>query len=194
MSKDPSEIREDIENTRRRMGDAVEALTYKTDVKARVGEAVAEKRDAILHKKESSVAESNGGNGHLRDRSIPDLTRQLADETATLVRQEIDLAKVELTEKAKQVGMGAGMFGGAAIFAVLAAGALTACAIAAIAMAVQVWLAALIVGAGYLAIAGVLALMGKSRMQRGLPPKPDQTIETVKDDVEWAKAQASASK
>lgn len=57
-------------------------------------------------------------------------------------------------------------------------------------MAIQVWLAALIVGVAYLAVAGLLALIGKQRVQRGMPPKPDQTMETIQEDVQWVKTQA----
>ena len=81
-----------------------------------------------------------------------------SDQTATLVRQELELAKAELTTKGKQVGLGAGMFGGAGVFGVYAFGALTAALILALSLAVTGWLAALIVAAVYGAIAGVLAL------------------------------------
>ena len=63
----------------------------------------------------------------LEDRPIGDLVRQLSDQTTTLVRQEIELAKAEMTAKGKQVGMGAGAFGGAGLFGLYAVGAITAC-------------------------------------------------------------------
>ncbi len=128
------------------------------------------------------------------DKSIPELLRELADETTTLVRQELDLAKAEMAQKGKEAGLGIGMFGAAGIVALFALGCFTACLIAAIGMAVQVWLAALIVGVVYLAIAGVVALVGKTRLQEGMPPKPDQTIQTVKEDVQWAKTQAKSAR
>ena len=81
------------------------------------------------------------------DRSVAELMKQLSDQTATLVRQELDLAKAELAEKGKKAGLGAGMFGGASVFGMYALGALTACAILALALAVKGWLAALIVAA-----------------------------------------------
>ena len=124
------------------------------------------------------------------DRSIADLLKQLSDQTATLVHQELDLAKVELAVKGKQAGLGAGMFGGAGMFALYAVGALTACVILALATAVTGWLAALIVAAVYGAIAAVLALAGKSKVQRGVPPVPEQTVESVKEDVEWTRQRA----
>jgi uncharacterized membrane protein YqjE len=124
------------------------------------------------------------------DRSIAELLKQLSDQTTTLARQEVDLAKAELAAKGKQAGLGAGMFGGATMFGLYGLGALTACAILALATAVSAWLAALIVAAVYGVIAGVLALAGKSKVKKGVPPVPEQTVETVKEDVELAKQRA----
>lgn len=121
------------------------------------------------------------------DSSLASLVKQLSDQTTTLVRQEVDLAKAELAVKGKQAGVGAGMFGGAGMFALYAVGALTACLILALATAVTGWLAALIVSAIYGAIAGVLALTGKNKVKQGVPPVPEQTVESVKEDVEWTK-------
>ena len=132
-------------------------------------------------------AGDNGG--RLEDRPLPELMKTLADQTTTLVRQEIDLAKAEFSEKGKKAGMGAGMFGGAGVIGFLALAALTAGAILALATAVPDWLAAVIVGVVYAAIAGVLALSGKNKVQEAGPPVPEQTVESVKEDVEWAKTQ-----
>lgn len=124
------------------------------------------------------------------DRSVAELMKQLSDQTATLVRQELDLAKAELAEKGKKAGLGAGMFGAASVFGLYALGALTACAILALALAVKGWVAALIVAAVLGAIAGVLALMGRRNVKQGVPPTPERTIESVKQDVEWTKRSA----
>ena len=132
------------------------------------------------------MAEQGSGSA-LSDRSVPELLRQLSDQTATLVRQELDLAKVEMTEKGKQAGIGAGMFGAAGLVGLYALGALTAAVILALSLAMSGWVAALIVAAVYGAVAGGLALMGKSRVQRGVPPTPEQTVETVKQDVAVAR-------
>jgi hypothetical protein len=130
------------------------------------------------------------GNGQrLEDRPLPELMKTLADQTATLVRHEIDLAKAELSEKGKKAGQGAGMFGGAGVTGFLALAALTAAAILGLATVVPDWLAALIVGFVWAAIAGVLALQGKNKVQDAAPPIPEQTVDTVKEDVEWAKTQ-----
>jgi Putative Actinobacterial Holin-X, holin superfamily III len=128
------------------------------------------------------------------DRSLAELLKQLSDQTTTLARQEVDLAKAELVAKGKQAGLGAGMFGGASLFGLYALGALTACAILVLATAVSAWLAALIVAAVYGVIAGVLALAGKSKVKKGVPPVPEQTVETVKEDVEVAKQRAKAGR
>lgn len=129
-----------------------------------------------------------------RDESIGELVRDLAAETNTLVRQEIELAKAELSEKVKQAGKGAGMFGAAGIVALLSLGALTACLIALLATALDhVWLAALIVALVYGAIAGVLAMRGRDEVKEAAPPVPEQTIETVKEDVEWAKTRTRSA-
>ena len=125
---------------------------------------------------------------------MAELVRQLSDQTTTLVRQEIELAKAEMTAKGKQVGMGAGAFGGAGLFGLYAVGAITACLILALSTAVAGWLAALIVGVVYAAIAGVLALIGKKKTQAGAPPVPERAISSTKEDVEWAKTRAKTAR
>lgn len=124
------------------------------------------------------------------DRPIAELVKQLSEQSTTLVRQELELAKAELALKGKQAGIGAGMFGAAGVFGLYAAGALTACVVLALSKAVDGWLAALIVAAVYGAIAGVLALQGKTKVQQGVPPVPEQTVESVKEDVELTKQRA----
>jgi uncharacterized membrane protein YqjE len=127
--------------------------------------------------------------GDLRERSVPDLLKQLSTETSTLVKQELDLAKAELTQQGKRAGLGAGFIGGGALFGLGAFGAFTAFLIALIATIVDhTWLAALIVTVIYGAIAGILAMRGKNKIQEATPPVP-QTVETLKEDAEWAKTQ-----
>ena len=136
----------------------------------------------------------NGTNDELRDRSIGDLLKQLSQETSTLVRKELELAKAEMTEKGKQAGLGAGMFGGAGIAGFLALGALTACLIMALDTAMEGWLAALIVTVLWAAVAGVLALTGRSKVKEATPAAPEQTVETVKEDVQWAKTRTQSAR
>ena len=123
------------------------------------------------------------------DQPLPELMKTLANQTTSLVRQEIDLAKAEFSEKGKKAGQGAGMFGGAGVIGFLALAALTAAAILGLATALPDWLAALIVGLVYAGVAGVLALQGRNKVQEAGPPIPEQTVDTVKEDVEWAKTQ-----
>ncbi len=124
------------------------------------------------------------------DQPVGELLRELSEQTTTLMRQELELAKLELTEKGKRAGIGAGMFGGAGVVGLYAVGALTACLILALATAVTGWLAALIVAALYGALAGGLALAGKSKVQQAVPPLPEQATESVKEDVQWTKTRA----
>jgi uncharacterized membrane protein YqjE len=128
------------------------------------------------------MAESNG-------ESTGELLKRFSEDATTLIRKEVELAKAELAEKGRQAGKGAGMFGGAGLFGVTAFGALTAFLILVLAEAMDAWLAALIVAAVYGAIAAVLALQGKQKMKQAAPPQPEQTVETLKEDVEWAKRQ-----
>jgi Putative Actinobacterial Holin-X, holin superfamily III len=135
----------------------------------------------------------HNGDVELRERAMGDLLKQLAQETSTLVRQEVELAKAEVSEKGRQAGKGAGMFGAAGILGLLALGALTAAAILALDLVVAGWLAALIVATVEGATAGLLALAGKARVQEATPPAP-QTVETVKEDIEWAKTRGRSAK
>ena len=129
-----------------------------------------------------------------QDASLGELVKQLSEQTSRLARQEVELAKVELQEKGKRAGLGAGMFGGAGLFGLYAVGALVAAAILALATAVDAWLAALIVAAVLGAIAGILALVGKRNVQQATPPVPEQATESVKEDVQWAKTRAQAGR
>jgi hypothetical protein len=132
--------------------------------------------------------------GDLRERPIGELLKQLSEETTRLVHQELELAKAELSQKGKQAGLGAGLFGAAGAIGLLAAAALTACFILALDAAMPAWLAALIVAVVYGAVAAVLALRGRAKVRQAVPPVPEQTIETVKEDVQWAKTQTRSAK
>jgi len=130
----------------------------------------------------------------LRERPVAELLKQLANETTTLVRQELDLAKAEMREKAGRAGAGAGMWGAAGVIALIALGSLTAFLILALDGVMPNWLAALIVGLAYAAIAGVLYLRGKQRVEEAGSPVPEQTVETLKEDVQWAKHPTTSAK
>ena len=128
----------------------------------------------------------------LRDRPIGELMKQLAQETTTLVRQEIELAKAEVSQKGRKAGIGVGVLGAAGVVGLLAAGALTAFFIIALDAFMWAGLAAAIVAAVYAAIAGVLYMQGREKVQEAGRPVPEQTVESVKEDVEWVKNQATS--
>jgi uncharacterized membrane protein YqjE len=128
------------------------------------------------------------------DRSVADLIKDLSRQTQTLVRQELELAQAELTEKGRAAGIGAGMLGGAGVVGLFAFGALTACAILALDLAMAAWLAALIVFAIYAAIAGVLALVGRGKLRQATPAAPERARESVRADVASVKAHAQAGR
>jgi len=134
------------------------------------------------------------GRNPVGDESIGDLTRRLSEQTKLLVQQEVELAKAELSEKGKRAGIGVGMFGGAGLFGLFAFATLTACLILALSEAMAPWLAALIVTVVYGAVAGVLALTGKKKVQEATPAMPEQTVETVKEDIAWTKQRAQAGR
>lgn len=124
------------------------------------------------------------------EQSLNELVQRLSSQTASLVRKEIRLAQLELQEKGKRAGIGAGMFGGSGLVALYGVGALIAAAILALATAVTPWLAALIVAVVFFAVAGVLALTGKQQVQQATPPAPEAAIESVQADVDAVKERA----
>ncbi|MEA2189128.1 MAG: hypothetical protein QOK16_4139 [Solirubrobacteraceae bacterium] len=126
----------------------------------------------------------------LRDEPASELLKQVSGEASSIMRNEAKLAKAELTEKAKDVGAGAGMLGGAGYMAALASLALMLCLIFALATALPAWLAALIVTVVFAAIAGALALTGRKRIKKAGPPLPEQSVESVKQTIETVKEAA----
>jgi uncharacterized membrane protein YqjE len=129
---------------------------------------------------------TNEGLGDPQERPIGDLVKDLSQQTSTLVRKEIELARAELQEKGKVAGNGAGMLGGAAVAGVLALGALSAALISLLDKEMATWVAALIVMALWAIVALALAQAGRTSLQHATPPAP-QTVETVKEDIQWAK-------
>ena len=134
----------------------------------------------------SEHATNGAQTGDPRERPITELIKDLSQQTSTLVRKEIELAKAEVREQGKLAGRGGGMLGGAAVAGLLALGALTAALITLLDDAMATWVAALIVTALWAVVALVLAKSGQKALQRSTPPAP-QTVETVKEDIQWAK-------
>jgi hypothetical protein len=121
------------------------------------------------------------------EKSLAELLQQMTNQSSELARKEVELAKAELEIKAKGIGVGIGAFGGAGLVAFLAAGALTATFILALATAVDAWLAALIVTVVYAAVAGVMALIGRKKVEEGSPPVPEKAIDSSHEDIETVK-------
>jgi hypothetical protein len=136
----------------------------------------------------------NENENELRDRPLAEVAKDLTSDVSLLVRQEIELAKAEMAQKGRTAAPGIGMFGGAGIVALCAAGALTAFLVLVFSIFLPEWAAALIVGAVLAAVAVVLVRQGKERVADAGKPIPEQTIETVKEDVEWTKTRASSAR
>jgi uncharacterized membrane protein YqjE len=118
------------------------------------------------------------------DPSTGELVSRLSQDLSQLVRDELRLAQVEVSGKAKKAGLGAGMFGAAGVLVLYGVGVLIATAIIALALVLPTWLAALVVGLVVLAGAGVAALMGKKRVTEAAPLVPERAVEGVKQDVD----------
>jgi hypothetical protein len=122
--------------------------------------------------------------------STGQLIGQLTEQISRLVRDEARLAQAEVTQKAKKLGVGAGLFGGAGLVAFFGLAALITAVILALALVLPDWLAALIVAVVLFAVAGVLALVGKKDVQKGSPPVPTEAISSVKTDIATVKESA----
>ena len=117
-------------------------------------------------------------------RSTTELLQRLADQISRLLRQELQLARLELAEKGRRTGLGAGLLGAAGLVALYGLAALVAAAILLLAMAMPAWLAALVVALVLLALGGVLALVGRGQVRRATPPLPEQALAGIKADVD----------
>jgi len=135
----------------------------------------------------TSFTHRTGVPSEAKERSVSELTQQLTEQTTRLAQKEIELAKAEMAVKGKRLGIGAGAFSAAGLIALLALGCLTAAAILGLATAIEGWLAALIVAVIDLMLAGVLALVGRSKVKAATPPIPEQTADSVKEDVQRTK-------
>jgi len=140
------------------------------------------------------MATGNHTENELRERPIGEVAKSLTSDLSLLLRQEIDLAKAEMAEKGRTAAPGLGMFGGAGIVGLCAAGAVTAFLILVLSTFLPDWAAALVVGAVLATVAYVLVQQGKERVADAGAPVPEQTIETMKEDVEWAKNRASSAR
>ena len=137
---------------------------------------------------------SNNQDAELRERPLGEIARNLTRDVSLLMRQEVELAKAELTQKGRTAAPGLGMIGGAGVVGLMAAGALTAFLVLVLSVFLPGWASALIVGAVLAAVAYLLVKQGKERVEEAGAPIPKQTIETVKEDVEWAKTRATSAR
>ncbi|WP_199816248.1 phage holin family protein [Streptomyces sp. NRRL S-1448] len=131
-----------------------------------------------------------GRNTHRADEPVSELVQRASQQLTELVRGELRLARAEMKEKGKRYGKGGGLFGGTGVVGFLTLQALVATAIAALAVVLPVWAAALIVAAVLGVIAAVMAISGKKQVDQAAPPMPEQTVESVKADVAEIKESA----
>jgi Putative Actinobacterial Holin-X, holin superfamily III len=127
---------------------------------------------------------SSEGRPAAREAPTAELVKQLSEQVSVLVRDELKLARLEMTRKGKQAGLGAGLFGASGIGALYGVGCLLAAAILGISRAVPGWLSALIIGVAVLAVSAAVALAGKGRLRKAAPPVPRQAADGIKADVE----------
>jgi hypothetical protein len=130
---------------------------------------------------------ARGGRGAGQNATIGELARQLPEQISRLVREELRLAQLEMTQKGKRAGIGAGLLGGGGVIALYGVAALLAAAILALALVLPAWASALIVGGALLLVAAALARLGRKRVKQAMPPVPQQTQASVEADVEEIK-------
>ncbi|GLW68313.1 membrane protein [Kitasatospora phosalacinea] len=130
------------------------------------------------------------GTRHGDGEPVGALVTRASQQLSELVREEMQLARAELTEKGRRYGLGGGLVGGAGLVGVLSAQAVVAAAVAALALVLPVWASALVVAALLAVVAAVLALAGKKQVARAGSPAPEQTIDSVKADVAEIKERA----
>ena len=130
----------------------------------------------------------------LHDQPIGEVAAALTRDLSLLVRQELELAKAEMREKGRIALPGLGMIGAAGVVALAASGALTAFLVLLLSLFLDAWLAALVSGIVLTGVAAVLALRGRRRVQEIGTPLPEQTIETIQEDLTWVKEQARSGR
>lgn len=128
----------------------------------------------------------------MNERPVGELVQEMSQQTALLVRKELELAQLEMKEKGKRAGIGAGLFGGAGAVAFYGGGALIAAIILVLATALEPWIAALIVAVVLFAVAGVLGLTGKKQVEQATPAAPEEAIASTKRDIDEVKRRAGS--
>ena len=128
-----------------------------------------------------------------RGESMGQLVKDLSQDISTLVRQELQLAKAEMTQKGKEAGVGAGLLGGAGVFGLAVVGGSMATIILILGTIMPNWLAALVTTLVYATVGAFLALRGRDRLKEAGSPVPERAKESVKEDIEWAKTHAKSN-
>jgi len=139
-----------------------------------------------------STHEQNEAPADRRSESVAELFNDLSRDISELVRQEIELARVEMTEKGRRAGVGLGLFGGSAAFGLTTLGGSMATIIILLDQVIPLWLAALLTTLGYGAVTAALALRGRDQLKEGGAPVPERTRDSVKEDIQWAKTRAQS--
>lgn len=119
-----------------------------------------------------------------RKRSLFQLIADVPKLVSDLVAAEIEQLKAEMMAKLKALGIGAGLIAGAAVVLLFMVGVLLTAAILALSLVMPGWLAALLVALVLLIIAAILGLIGYRKLEKGMPPVPERTIDSVKDDID----------
>jgi uncharacterized membrane protein YqjE len=135
----------------------------------------------------NNMSEQSIGKAPPSAASTSDLVSQAAAQISTLVRDELALARLELTEKGKRAGLGGGLFGGAAVLGLYGLGLLLALAVVLLDLVWPLWLAVLVVMVVVFAAAGVAALLGKRKLRAATPPMPGDAIASTQADVQTIK-------
>ena len=133
------------------------------------------------------------GQAAVQDHSTGALVKQVTEQVSLLMRDELKLAQLEMTGKAKQAGKGMGMLGGGGLISLYGVACLIACAIIALSHVLQAWLSALIIGAALLVIAAIVSAVGRGHLRKATPPAPTEAVESVKTDVEEVRERARRS-
>jgi uncharacterized membrane protein YqjE len=120
-----------------------------------------------------------------RDRPLGELVKELSEEASALIRQELELAKIELADKGRKAAAGGALLSAGLLFAHLSLAVFSAAAVLALTLVFQPWLAAVIVGAAYLVLAAILLAVGKRELGQAGSPVPEETVQTIREDAEW---------
>lgn len=119
-------------------------------------------------------------------RSLSEIVQDILTDIQNIIRAEVRLARTELNEKAQKIRLAAGLFGAAAVLGLMGAFCLLAASVAALELVMPFWLSALVMGIALVALGAGAYIAARNRFVR-IDPVPRHTLDTVKEDIEWAK-------